>query len=296
MDSARTTAKSVRTAVFRAGEKIARYTGKLLTKKQLDKLYPGKDELAPYAVAAGRVDGKQMYIDGASWKSSVARYANDGCGPKGYGKGASDRAVAGVSTHCKRTNAYLKGGKGKVWLVALKNLYDGDEIYTEYGPEYWRGGGSSVKALAKAAARAKPAAKPAEFSKKLAVRRGYANELEVLLSVYGKKHLQQVVKRKSGAGRIVTKDAGVAVSLVPRATLFKERKLIEKHLRSALRALHKAGWRHHDLYPRNVTRTVDPRSGKPVYTLIDYDKMKRATKSSHVTEDVQTLLSRMKIQ
>jgi tRNA A-37 threonylcarbamoyl transferase component Bud32 len=281
--------KSGRKAVFQAGNRIARYTGKILTQKQLDRRYPG-DELAPYAVSAGRVNGKRVYIDGRSWKSSVARYANDGCGAK-YG---ASRIVNGVATHCARTNAFLKSVKGKVWLVALKDLRDGDEIYAEYGEGYWRGG-SKAKAPAVKPKAAKPPKRPkaSEFVKRLAQRRGYANEREVLLSVRGKKHVQQIVPARSNAKWVVTKDAGTAATLVPHATLLKERATVRKHLASALRTLHKAGWRHHDLYPRNVTRAEQ--GGKPVYSLIDYDKMKPAQKTSNVEGDLEVLLARLKL-
>ena len=55
----------------------------------------------------------------------------------------------------------------------------------------------------------------------------------------------------------------------------------------------KAGWRHYDLYPRNVTRKVT--RGKPVYSLIDYDKMKRAKPERDIGGDLKTLLTRLKI-
>lgn len=306
---------AARKAVFKAGQTIARYTGKILTQKQLDKRYPG-DELAPYAIRAGKVNGRRVYIDGRSWKSSVARYANDGCaspspsararGATGYGK---QRSVNGVPVHCARTNAWLKGKKGKVWLVALKDLRDGDEIYTEYGEQYWRQGASSVgaKAGAKSASAVKaratasagegahrPKVGRTEYVKRAALRRGYADERDVLLSVRGKKYVQQIVPGKSNQRWIVTKDAGTAATDVPRATLQKERAAVKKHLRSALRTLGKAGWRHYDLYPRNVTRKVT--RGKPVYSLIDYDKMKRAKPGRDVGGDLKTLLTRLKIQ
>jgi SET domain-containing protein len=111
---------------FKAGQKIAEYSGKKLTAAQVDKKYPG-DTLAPYVYKASA----NNYIDAKKTNSGLARYAND-CRPQ-------NRA----SKHCAGNNARLRPAPGgKASLKAIKKIRPGQEIYTSYGPTYWRAGGS----------------------------------------------------------------------------------------------------------------------------------------------------------
>jgi hypothetical protein len=102
---------------FKKDAIIAPYGGKVLSKAELDRKYPG-DKLAPYALQAG----KNKFIDAKRTNSGVARYAND-C-----------RTANSKAKQCKGNNARLTGKN----LKASKKIKNGSEIFAGYGPSYWR--------------------------------------------------------------------------------------------------------------------------------------------------------------
>ena len=98
--------------VFKKTEKVVKYGGKLYTKEQFNRKYPG-DYTVPYAL---ELKGKK-YLDARSTKAGVGRYAND---------------CKGTRLPC---NARLSENG---FIVATKNIYEGDEILVPYGRDYWK--------------------------------------------------------------------------------------------------------------------------------------------------------------
>lgn len=96
---------------------IIEYTGEHLTKRQLDRRYPG-DTLAAYAIQIG---DSNRYIDARSTQSSVARYAND-C------RGSRRQCNATLEARDHDTRSFL---------TADRNIRANHEILTSYGPNYW---------------------------------------------------------------------------------------------------------------------------------------------------------------
>ena len=62
-------------------------------------------------------------IDAASTQASVARYVNSCKGPRGVRSGPC--------------NAHMKKHDHKYWLISKERIPRGQEIYFDYGPEYW---------------------------------------------------------------------------------------------------------------------------------------------------------------
>lgn len=108
---------------FKKGETIAQYKGRLLTKQQLDRKYPG-DTLAPYAVQVTR----NTFMDAPKSNMGAARFAN------------ACRTANKRKKECKGNNAKLvANARAKsVKLKAVKKIKPGEEIYTSYGRQYWR--------------------------------------------------------------------------------------------------------------------------------------------------------------
>lgn len=97
------------------GKKIVEYKGKVTTWKEVD----SRDGLNGYIYYVNR----HHVIDAAETKDALARYANDA---KGLVK------VDGLRNNC----TYNIEGK-RVYIVSMKNIPAGSELFVGYGKEYW---------------------------------------------------------------------------------------------------------------------------------------------------------------
>ncbi len=100
------------TKEFHRNEKIAPYRGDHLTKRELDRRYPGNTE-AQYTVKTA----EGGYIDARNTNAGVARYANHK---------PSFRANA----------ALVSVGRDRVAIEAEKRIMPRSEIFVDYGPEF----------------------------------------------------------------------------------------------------------------------------------------------------------------
>lgn len=91
---------------IRKGEIIIEYIGNILTKEEADKV---TNNMYLFEVSRNRT------IDG-SVRWNIARYANHACDPEG--------------------NAESDIKKGRVFIKAIKNIKEGDEILYDYGEEF----------------------------------------------------------------------------------------------------------------------------------------------------------------
>lgn len=103
--------------VFREGDFIAPYNAPRLRPQELTHRY-GKDATGPYAYSYETHKGQTRYLDAACARS-LAAYANDA-------RGAGN-------------NAELDRRNKRIGLFALRNIRNGEEIFTSYGPSYWQG-------------------------------------------------------------------------------------------------------------------------------------------------------------
>ncbi len=108
---------------YRKGDRIIEYTGEVLDKLEYEARY-GKEELGKYVLRATR----GCYIDAKDpEKSGPARYVND-CRRCDKKEGA-----------CPGNNvrAQVQPSK-KAFLYATKAIAPGDELFWNYGNEYWK--------------------------------------------------------------------------------------------------------------------------------------------------------------
>jgi len=97
------------------GKKIVEYKGKITTWKEVD----SRNGMNGYIYYVNR----HHVIDAAETKDALARYANDA---KGLLK------VDGLKNNC----TYNIEGK-RVYIVSMKNIPAGSELFVGYGKEYW---------------------------------------------------------------------------------------------------------------------------------------------------------------
>lgn len=97
---------------FRKGENIVQYTGEHISVPEFDRRY-GTDSLGAYGITLN----DSTVIDAAKTSSGVARYA---CDYHGSGR---------------KPNAQYESDDHEVWIVALRTIRPGEEIYTDYGVE-----------------------------------------------------------------------------------------------------------------------------------------------------------------
>lgn len=101
--------------MFKVKDKIVEYTGELITKEQQQERYGSKT--ASYAL------GSSKGVLDSACERGVASFAN--------------------TKPFAQCNARFSQGKdGRVWVVASKNVYDGDEILIYYGKDYKLNDGS----------------------------------------------------------------------------------------------------------------------------------------------------------
>jgi uncharacterized protein len=100
------------------GERIVEYLGEIITEKELE-ARAEKDEYG-YAFFIN----KKNCIDAFHTPETLARYANDA---KGLTR------VKGLRNNC----AY-NIWKNRGWIIAEKNIKAGEEIFVDYGSDYWK--------------------------------------------------------------------------------------------------------------------------------------------------------------
>lgn len=105
-----------RTPVFKARDKICDYEGVIRNTGELNRLY-GVHGNAPYCIMVKN----GVYIDAASSRC-IAAIIND---PRGS---RSAKANAEFSVNRKTQT---------ITLVATRNIYHGQELYVDYGKDYW---------------------------------------------------------------------------------------------------------------------------------------------------------------
>ena len=100
---------------FEKNDKIGKYTGKQITKRQLDKKYPGKNTIASYAICRGNKP-TSLCVDAYKTTHGAPRFANDG-------------KHSGQATNSKITKNFN--------LISTKKIPANTEILTSYGKDYW---------------------------------------------------------------------------------------------------------------------------------------------------------------
>jgi hypothetical protein len=102
-----------RKIIFKKGDQICDYGGEILSTNQLDEMYGHQGITAPYAVSIS---------------------------PRRNLDAATHRGVGAFINHDKtRENCFLESNaqRGICTIVASKTLYNGDELFLDYGDEYW---------------------------------------------------------------------------------------------------------------------------------------------------------------
>lgn len=111
------------TKEFKKGQKIADYRGRIMSQAEYDKL-DNWEGVYGVEIKKGEVMNADTTQDG------LGRYANH-CRPKNI-----------RAKHCKGNNAKIsishRGDDPKVSLKATKKIRPGQEIYVNYGPNYWK--------------------------------------------------------------------------------------------------------------------------------------------------------------
>lgn len=102
------------TKTFERNQTIAPYKGEKLTHAQLERRYPG-DTVAQYVAQRG----PDLFLDARRTSAGVARYANHKRPPQ-------NNADLTAAPH------------NKVELEAKRRIRPGQEIFVDYGPEYWQ--------------------------------------------------------------------------------------------------------------------------------------------------------------
>ena len=107
--------------LIKRGERVVEYTGDIITWKECERRNNAmKDGIGAYYfyVSAKKCIDAQYHLD------SMARYCNDA---NGFTK------ILGL-----KNNARFEIIKGKVYIIASRNLQPGVEIFVPYGKEYWQ--------------------------------------------------------------------------------------------------------------------------------------------------------------
>lgn len=137
---------------------VTEYTGEILSSDDLDRRY-GENEQAAYTIAVTPAippvpELEKFYIDAIdSTISSCARFANDPRSPTQVAdetrkqsssskrrrrRRSEEEEKAEDAQRRARENAkFVYTKKGRVFIVAKKNLRRGDELLVDYGNEFW---------------------------------------------------------------------------------------------------------------------------------------------------------------
>lgn len=103
---------------IKKGERFVEYLGEIVTEKELDKR--AEKDIYGYAFYIS----KKVCIDAFYTPNAIARYANDA---KGLGR------VKGLKNNCVY-DIWKKRG----WIMAEKDIKPGEEIFVDYGADYWK--------------------------------------------------------------------------------------------------------------------------------------------------------------
>ena len=129
----------IATKSFRRHDVIGTYDGEILTRTALDNRYTG-NTIAEYGLCD---DADETCVDGRNTNSSFVRFCNDANG----------------TVHVNNARfVYLDHAVyGPAQLVAWRTINPGDEIFVNYGRDYWPRGprGGRARARVKAPARAR---------------------------------------------------------------------------------------------------------------------------------------------
>jgi SET domain-containing protein len=101
---------------FKKGQNIVEYCGEKMSTADYDAKY-ASDAMGAYGI---ELDGDYV-LDASATSSGVARYACDYHGSNKRGP-----------------NAQYESDGERVWIVALRDIKPGDEIYTDYGDDMHR--------------------------------------------------------------------------------------------------------------------------------------------------------------
>jgi hypothetical protein len=131
------------TEEFSTGERIAKYSGEILTEEEFNERY-GEHELAAYTVPitiTRNGTDYTFYIDAKNTKTDLGRYSNDYRGSK-RGKPNAEIVYDQGSDVWEESQS---GAEGRpvlkavnVWLEATDNINEGEEIFIDYGEDYWK--------------------------------------------------------------------------------------------------------------------------------------------------------------
>lgn len=134
---------------------IAEALGERLSTEGFDARY-SSGELAPYAIevtegdafgAAEPPEARSRWFLDQAYLRGVTSYANDPAGPNPpehsgrlWAPDTYPRGPFKVDRGPPRAvyNAEFRVKGGRVYLYATRNIYSGDEIFVDYGREYWR--------------------------------------------------------------------------------------------------------------------------------------------------------------
>ena len=108
--------------VFRKGEKICDYTGEVLTPNQMRERYG--QQAGPYAVEAKSKAGKKVFIDSAVKRNPASIAADQTRGQQGAPK--------------PNAKFVMIPSKSQLEVIATTDIYPGQEIYLNYGDQYWQ--------------------------------------------------------------------------------------------------------------------------------------------------------------
>lgn len=103
---------------IKKGERFIEYLGEIITEKELEK----RAEQDKYGY--GFYINKKKCIDAYNTPEAIARYANDA---KGFSR------IKGL-----RNNCCYDVWKQRGWIKAERNIKAGEEIFVDYGNEYWK--------------------------------------------------------------------------------------------------------------------------------------------------------------
>ncbi|MES2380513.1 MAG: SET domain-containing protein [Bacteroidota bacterium] len=107
-------------SLIKRGEKVVEYTGDVITWKECERRNGDmKDGVGAYYFYIS----EKKCIDAQNHLDSMARYCNDA---NGFTK------IPGL-----RNNARFEIIRGRVYIIASRNLKPSDEVFVAYGREYW---------------------------------------------------------------------------------------------------------------------------------------------------------------
>jgi SET domain-containing protein len=111
------------TSRIRKNDVIVPYEGEVITWKQAQKRYKGREEELLYVFHIS----DDHCIDAHPFPEALAAYANDANGTK---------ALTGKTARLKN-NCEYRVIKKKPYIVATKNIGPNSEVLVDYGDEYW---------------------------------------------------------------------------------------------------------------------------------------------------------------